>query len=76
MVRNPNGINRFGSYAYFPGTGPAGRVCSDCGSSFTIRGSVYCRAFSEITGKRGNPIKGDSAACREYQRRERQEVSK
>jgi hypothetical protein len=75
MVRNPNGFNRFGSYAYFPGTGPVGRVCGDCAASFVIRGKVYCRKFLEITGKRGNPIQGDSAACRDYQRRGRQEVT-
>jgi hypothetical protein len=76
MVRNPNGINRFGSYAYFPGSGPEGRVCADCAASHTVRGQVYCRTFSVITGKRGNPIKGDSASCREFERRGRQEVTK
>lgn len=76
MTRNPNAINRFGSYAYFPGTGPEGRMCADCAASHTLRGKVYCRTFSVITGKRGQAIDGASPSCREYQRRERQEVSK
>jgi hypothetical protein len=75
MVRNPNTVNRFGSYAYFPGTGPAGRVCADCAASHTVRGLVYCRTFAVITGKKGRPIKGDTPSCRDYQRRERQEIT-
>ena len=74
-VRNPNQMNRFGSYPYFPGTGPEGRVCADCAASFTVRGAVYCRTFAVITGKRGRPIKGDSPSCRDYQRRERVETT-
>ena len=75
MVRNPNSFNKFGSYAFFPGTGPEGRVCADCGACFKVGGQVYCRTFSNITGKRGRPIDGDSPACRDYERRGRTEVT-
>lgn len=76
-VRNPNGIARHGSYAFFPGSGPENRCCCDCASMREDRRKHFCGVYQQITGNKGTAIDRLSPACRHFvQAKQRYEVSK
>ena len=60
---------RPGSYAGFPGTGPAGEVCSRCRLQTADRAKFYCSKFQTLTGRRGSAISPGSPACRYFEAR-------
>jgi hypothetical protein len=55
-----------GCFASFPGSGPAGEICSRC-SLLTPEGSRFvCDKYRQLTGRKPKPISPNSSACRYF----------
>jgi len=71
--------------AYFANSGPAGATCGDCiflgyespvrnRNGDTIRTACHggCKKYREFTNKRGPVVPAHAAACRYFERKERE----
>jgi hypothetical protein len=68
-ILNTDRPAKMGSYAGFPGTGPAGEVCSRCALQVADRSKFLCDKFREMTGRKGSPISPGTAACKHFKPR-------
>lgn len=61
--------SQIGCYAGIPGTGPTGAICSGCVLLVPEGSKFVCSKYRRITGRKGKPISGNSAACRYFEPR-------
>jgi predicted nucleic acid-binding Zn ribbon protein len=61
----------FPGMAYFAGTGPDGKTCSECANSYRkerqSQKKVLCSKFSDFTGKCGAQIPNGARACKYFE---------
>lgn len=72
-VVNITGKRRFGGFAHFPGTGPAGETCNSCRFAFDKETKPKCRKWRELMGGRAGGeasqpnIALNASACRYWE---------
>lgn len=68
---SPNRTKTSAGFAYFSGTGPAFRSCSECTFAAKMRQHTHCRKWMEMrhSSKPGPAIDASSDACKYFQAR-------